>query len=244
MTTKHIITISLTLLFFWLSPCARAQNNDLDDEITKAVEKAVGKAVNEKIEIMKASWQKEIIRQLQSYHLARIESFDPETQTITAIIARHFINGELINDAYVCNKIPVFIPAGSNVTINRGDMCMVFFSGLNRDTNINLVSRRTNAPTPSDALAIVGFVSKQDQERKANEQQMISELAARLGSINSGFAQAPSTAQTTGRIDTARLCKLIIEFNSELIDHFQKTGFSGSTLTLKSIQDELRALQK
>jgi len=243
MKTKLIIALLLTLFIFRLPPLARAQEDDLSKEIAKTVEKVV----NEKIEAMRAGLQEEIINQLQSYHLGQIESFDPETQTATVFVDRRFINGKLLHDSYACNAIPVFIPAGGNVRISRGDRCVVFFSGLDNEGNINLVSKRkirASSTTPSEAFAIVGFFSKQDQERKANEQQMISELAARLGSINSGFAQAPSTAQTTGGIDTARFLNLVIELTSELNAGLQRKDFSMLIYNLNYINQRLKELQK
>ncbi|AWI10318.1 hypothetical protein [Ereboglobus luteus] len=237
MKTKLIF--ALTLPVFLLSPFAQAQDNNISKEMANAIEKAV----NEKIETIKADLIKEISAQSQNYCIAEIQDYHPETQTVSVFTKERLVKGKIVNEAHVCVSIPVFIPAGSNVKIDRGDLCVIFFSSINRDGNYEFITNR-GGKDASGAFAIAGFFTKEAQERKAYEQARIAALAARLGTINSGIVQMSSNTQTAGGVDTARLCRLVIELNSEMIFHFQQNDFSSLALSLRRIQDELVALQK
>ena len=163
MKTKLIIALLLTLFIFRLPPLARAQEDDLSAEIARAVEKAV----NEKIEILRAELRAELKNELLSnlsrlhfYSLAEIDYFDRKAQTVNLSV--RFMdteNGKPIIRLRSCEKVPILVP--SEAEVYKNETCLVFFSN---PLDIGIESKRdifnqdkSKKKDISDVLAIGGF---------------------------------------------------------------------------------------
>lgn len=117
---SRIILLSAVFVFFGIPYSFLAQDTNKtvaqNNEVSEEIIKAVGKAVDAKLS------------QLKSYYPGRIESYDPETQTASIVIEyKNVINGELKIDSILAGGVPVFAPIGGNISVSRGGVHSVFF---------------------------------------------------------------------------------------------------------------------
>lgn len=156
------------VLFFTQLPLAMAQNGDMSDEIAKAVDKAV----NEKLVVMRSELKKELLShfnnyasELHGFSFGKIVSFQSETQTVNVAVSyRRVVNGEMVNVGKLAVDVPVLVPVGGNATVSRGDTCLVLFSNPNTEDKNNPLNQ-AGLTTASDIVAIIVSSPKDAQSR-------------------------------------------------------------------------------
>lgn len=131
-----------------------------------------------------------------------VDSYDPETQTVSVQPAVM----EIINGAYsklpLLNDVPVFFPGGAELAITypikKGDECLVILS----DTCIDSwfvssgvqVAASARRHSLSDGFAIVGFRSKKNQIKEIDTRKVC--IYSKSGDWKPGLVYDPNGEKT------------------------------------------------